>query len=125
MKQSKYFSIKEFESKDGAEMPESVKKNISELMQNMDVIRETIGKPIYVNSGYRSVQHNANVGGKTNSYHTLGMACDFHVKGLSPIFIKNVVENLIAKGKIKKGGIGLYSTFLHYDIRGFNARWNG
>ena len=22
-----------------------------------------------------------------------------------------------------KGGVGIYPTFTHYDIRGFNARW--
>ena len=32
---------------------------------------------------------------------------------------------LAKEGKIKKGGVGLYRYFVHYDVRGFNARWKG
>ena len=31
----------------------------------------------------------------------------------------------IKEGKMKKGGVGLYTTFTHYDVRGFNRRWYG
>jgi uncharacterized protein YcbK (DUF882 family) len=120
---SKYFKISEFESKDGAPMPDFVKSNISELIKNMDVIREYIKEPIYINSGYRSPDHNKNVNGAKNSFHTKGMACDFRTKNFTPIQLKYILEDLIVKGKIKQGGIGLYANFLHYDIRGFKARW--
>ena len=120
----KYFKIEEFNSKDGAEMPNDVRKNILELIKNMDVIRSTINKPIYVNSGYRSPEHNRNVGGVKNSFHMRGMACDFHVKGMTPQELKNILVDLINKGKITQGGIGIYPTFIHYDIRGTKARWN-
>ena len=34
-------------------------------------------------------------------------------------------KKMIADGVIHKGGVGLYETFVHYDVRGFNARWYG
>jgi hypothetical protein len=37
----------------------------------------------------------------------------------------HIIENLIAQGKIIEGGVGIYPTFVHYDIRGTKARWSG
>lgn len=42
----------------------------------LDPARESIGVPIYVNSGYRSPQLNRLVGGTPNSQHTKGEAAD-------------------------------------------------
>jgi uncharacterized protein YcbK (DUF882 family) len=120
---SKYFKLNEFESKDGAKMPESVKSNLNELAKNLDIIREHINEPIYINSGYRSPEHNLNIGGAKNSYHMKGLAADIRTKNYTPLQLKMIVEKLINEGKIKQGGIGLYSNFLHYDIRGFKSRW--
>ncbi len=120
---SKYFKLSEFESKDGAKMPDSVKSNLNELAKNLDIIREHINEPIYINSGYRSPEHNLNIGGAKNSYHMKGLASDIRTKSHTPLQLKMIVEKLINEGKIKQGGIGLYSTFLHYDIRGFKSRW--
>lgn len=125
MKFSKYFKKEEFDSKDGAPMPYEVKKNIRELAKNLDVIREYIGKPIHVNSGYRSPDHNIAVGGVTNSFHMIGKASDIHVKGMTTTELKNIIEKLINEGKISQGGLGFYPTWVHYDIRGIKARWNG
>jgi uncharacterized protein YcbK (DUF882 family) len=120
---SKYFKLSEFESKDGAKMPDSVKSNLNELAKNLDIIREHINEPIFVNSGYRSPEHNQNIGGAKNSYHMKGLASDIRTKNFTPIQLKYILEKLIVDGKIKQGGIGLYANFLHYDIRGVKARW--
>ena len=32
-------------------------------------------------------------------------------------------KNIISQ--IKKGGVGLYRSFVHYDVRGRNTRWKG
>ena len=122
---SKYFTLDEFQSKDGSKMPEKVKKYIQELAKNLDVIRETVGVPITINSGYRSPQHNANVGGVKNSFHTKGMAVDIVAHGYTTTQLKKIIEALITEGKIKQGGIGFYPSWIHYDIRGNIARWNG
>ena len=120
---SKYFKISEFNSKDGAKMPPEVKANILDLISNLDVIRETIGKPVIINSGYRSPKHNKEVGGASKSMHMVGKAADIHVPGMSTQELYRIIEQLIAKGKIVQGGVGLYPSWIHYDIRGNRARW--
>jgi uncharacterized protein YcbK (DUF882 family) len=122
---SKYFNLNEFNSKDGAPMPENVKKNIQDLAKNLDVVREELNTPIRINSGYRSPAHNSAVGGVSNSYHTKGMAGDFVASGYTPAQVAQVLEDLIKRKKIKEGGIGIYSSWVHYDTRGTKARWNG
>ena len=52
-------------------------------------------------------------------------AADIRIKGMSPEEVREVVISLIKEGKIKKGGVGLYKSFVHYDTRGRNARWLG
>jgi uncharacterized protein YcbK (DUF882 family) len=51
------------------------------------------------------------------------MAADIKVKGLTPLEVYNAIEKLIADGKMKQGGLGLYRSWVHYDIRGVKARW--
>lgn len=114
----------EFESKDGSDMPNDVYKNIKELAQNLQIIRNHIGKPIIINSAYRSPAHNRRIGGVRNSFHTKGMAADIVIKGLSPKKLARIIKKLMNEGKIKKGGIGLYNTFVHYDTRGYFAKWD-
>jgi hypothetical protein len=42
-------------------------------------LRDAIGKPVQVTSGYRSARLNAHVGGVPNSAHLNGLAADIHV----------------------------------------------
>lgn len=46
-------------------------------------IREMLGKPVNISSGFRSAQLNKLVGGVSNSQHLEGKAADFTVKGES------------------------------------------
>lgn len=124
MKITPHFSLKEFASKDGAPMPSSAMTQIFELAQALEVIREDVGKPININSGYRSPAHNKAVGGAAASQHLLGTAADITVSNLQPTALADIIEKLIASGKIPQGGIGIYKTFVHYDIRGTKARWD-
>jgi uncharacterized protein YcbK (DUF882 family) len=118
-----YFKISEFDSKDGAEMPYDVKMNVIELIDNLNVLRQELGSPLYVNSGYRSPEHNKSIGGSLNSQHLTGKAADIRSNEYTPKQIKEKIEELIKVGKMKQGGLGLYPTFCHYDIRGKKARW--
>ena len=54
----------------------------------------------------------------------MGRAADIVVKGMLPIELSKIIEDLISKGEMLQGGIGIYSSFIHYDIRGTKARWN-
>lgn len=52
-------------------------ERLNALMEEcLDKVRELWGKPIGVNSGYRSAELNRAVGGKKNSQHLRGEACD-------------------------------------------------
>lgn len=125
MKLTENFSKAEFDCKDGSEMPKEVLENVKELAKNMQVLRDELGLPIHLTSAYRSPSHNRKAGGKSNSQHLYGKACDMKVKGMTPKQVLLVIERLIKEGKMMQGGIGVYNTFLHYDIRNSKARWNG
>ena len=70
---SEHFQPKEFASKDGRPSPYPLVVQEG-LYQLLEEIRYEFGKPIIVNSGYRSPEHNKSVGGAKNSYHVKGMA---------------------------------------------------
>ena len=123
MKLSTNFSLHEFESADGTAPNGDVLKNLTELAKNLEVLRKHIGHPIRVTSGFRSKEHNAKIGGAPASTHILGMAADIQVAKMKPEEIAKAIEFLIANGKMKEGGLGIYRTWIHYDIRGTKARW--
>ena len=123
MKLTENFSKSEFDSKDGAEMPEEVLENVKELAKNLQIIREAIGMSISINSGYRSPAHNKSVGGATRSQHLTGKAADIKTR-MKPSVLHKIILGLINEGRISEGGVGLYNSFVHYDIRGEKARWD-
>jgi len=122
---TKNFTFAEFESKDGAPMPKEVKDNIKLLAKELEKIRAAFNLPLKINSGYRSPKHNKSIGGASDSQHMKGTAADFTIPGRTPKQIAIVIEGLIKDGKIKEGGLGIYNNWIHYDIRGKKARWNG
>lgn len=124
MRLTDHFSLKEFQSKDLAAFPSEVEDNLLELSENLEALRAHLGKPIIITSGYRSPSHNERIGGAKNSQHVLGKAADIKVEGYSPRVVYNMIELLIKYGKMKEGGLGLYKSWVHYDIRGTKARWN-
>jgi uncharacterized protein YcbK (DUF882 family) len=89
------------------------------LLALLEDIRTHFGAPIKINSGYRSPEHNAKVGGAKGSYHVKGMAADIVVRGVPA----KVVYNYLAG--MHTGGVGKYSRFTHVDVRDGKARWEG
>jgi uncharacterized protein YcbK (DUF882 family) len=125
-KLSKNFDWSEFQSNDGAAMPDHVKANIKKLVPQLEKIRAAAGnRSMRINSGYRSPAKNVAVGGAKNSYHMKGMAADFTIQGMKPNEVQQLVGSLIDSGQITQGGLGSYGAFTHYDIRGTKSRWNG
>ena len=53
-----------------------VKKNIEELLEVLDDLREFYGMPIKITSGYRCAELNKLVGGSPTSAHVIGYAAD-------------------------------------------------
>lgn len=119
------FKLKEFDCNDGTPVPPMYYGNVYTLMQNLQVLRNEIGLPIVVNSGYRTPSHNAKISGAENSQHKYAKAGDIRVAGMTPRQVYNKIESLIASGKMRNGGLGLYGTFVHYDVRSTPARWRG
>ena len=127
------FSKHEFDSKCGSDMPESVYHNVVKVAAQLQFLRNYIGKPIKINSGYRSPEHNKRIGGAhkfvngkriETSQHVFGKAADIVVKGMSTVELHKAIETLISEGNMLQGGLGLYDSFVHYDIRGRKARWD-
>lgn len=118
------FKWEEFACKSGAKFTTDVERNIRTLAAQLEVIREAAGgRSIRINSGYRSPAHNTKIGGAKNSQHLLGKAADIVISGMTPSQTADLIEKLIAEGKIMQGGVGRYATFTHYDIRGTASRW--
>nr|DAE41829.1 MAG TPA: peptidase [Caudoviricetes sp.] len=115
-----YFDTKELASKDGQRSPFGEQQVRSELLFLLNRIRTAWGRPIIVNSAYRSPEHNRAVGGVENSYHVQGLAADIrpeHQEDLPEL--QDLCLDLNADG-----GVGLYDGFVHVDARGFKARWD-
>ena len=120
MKLTTNFSLSEF-NKRNYNVPTDVLRNLIELAKNLQVLRDEVKKPIKITSGYRPAELNAKVGGASKSRHITGQAADFKIEGYTPKQVAAIIEKLIAAGKMKQGGIGTYSTWVHYDTY-FNGK---
>lgn len=126
---TKNFNLSEFQCKGNlkgcnCEMPNDVLKNIQELAENLQIIRDEIGEPIKINSAYRCEAWNRANNGASKSQHLKGKAADITIKNLTPDEVANAVDKLQDGGFIKAGGLGRYNTFTHIDIRGKKASWD-
>ena len=122
---TKNFHIEEFYCHDGVPVPDDMYLDVLELAENLQVLRDTIGKPIKIVSGYRHPEYNKKIGGARNSQHMLATAADIKVKGMGTEKLSSIIEAAITDGIMKKGGVGRYPSFTHYDTRGKNSRWRG
>jgi hypothetical protein len=85
------FSLKELTASDTATRKgldntpnEAVTANLKTLAENiLQPIREHYGKSVKVNSGYRSPEVNASVGGSKTSDHCKGQAADIEITGVA------------------------------------------
>ncbi|QDP56663.1 MAG: putative peptidase M15 [Prokaryotic dsDNA virus sp.] len=103
----KYFSYEEFASPD---VPHSGEYMDADFLSMLDSAREISGIPFKINSGYRTIEHNYDVGGKPNSSHIVGKAADIAVKGSRQRWV--ITQALIQAGFNR---IGIAKTFIHVD----------
>lgn len=116
-KLSTNFSASEFACFDGSD-PFFVAEELVEILQK---IRTNFGKAVTITSAYRTESHNDAVGGSPTSQHLRGMAADIQVSGVTPATVAAYAETLLPSS----GGIGIYSSFTHVDVRTTKSRWNG
>ena len=114
-----HFNAKEFDSPDRAG---SGFDNMNEtLIRGLNYVRQQMEQPLRVNSGYRTKEHNKEVGGVVGSQHTLGKAADIHIDD------QEMGDKIAYWFKDYLGedvGIGRYNTFIHIDVRGHKAEWD-
>lgn len=86
----------------------------------LEDVRNHFDVPVIITSAKRCEKHNAVVGGAPGSKHKTGEASDIKVSGVKP---EEVYDYLNSQVYAEFIGVGLYSTFVHVDVRGHAARW--
>ena len=113
-----HFKVREFACNDGSD-PVFISQALADILEN---IRVHFGKPVHINSGYRTVSYNKTVDGSSStSQHCNGLAADIRVEGVSPDRVADYAEQLLGG----HGGVGRYKTFTHIDTRANKSRWKG
>jgi len=94
-------------------------------LDKLDALRERMGHPLIVTSGYRSPEHNRRVGGAPVSRHMEGIAFDISMANVDPHRFEREARALGFRG------IGIYPpqkpsggrNFIHIDTR--QTPWRG
>ena len=100
MNLSPHFSLEELTITDHRELENTPNEgelaNLKRLAEFLETVKTVLGgKPIMVNSAFRSKAVNDAVGSKDTSQHRIGCAADIRVPGLTP---DEVVKAIIASG---------------------------
>lgn len=103
--------------------PRSMWRSMAGTLKAADRIAATVGKPIKeVTSAYRSPAYNSRCpGAKSRSWHMQNFALDLKFAA-STSTVARAARYVRQKGFFK-GGVGLYSSFVHIDTRGENVDW--
>lgn len=110
----KHFDFEEFDcpTLEGSGLPttDGGKMNL-DFLHKLDEARELAGVPFKITSGYRSPQHNLDVGGRVGSSHIKGLAVD--IACVNSHQRQKILTALIQVG-FKRIGIG--KSFIHSDL---------
>lgn len=118
------FVYREFVESGDDYLADKYHSNIVMMANEMEVIRRLFGgRSVFISSGFRSRDDNKRVGGSSKSYHLIGLAVDFKIRGYSVVFVYLWLYILMLLGLVKRGGLGLYKSHVHYDVRGSIVVW--
>lgn len=117
-----YFTIEEMIKSQTAEFyhidntpTKEVGENLKKVMYILDMVRVHMGKPIFINSGYRCKKLNEKVGGVQKSMHTKGLAADFRTTRVEDVEeIYNFLNERREKFQIKE--LIKYNHFIHMAV---------
>ena len=109
----KYFKIEEFASPDDLK---SGSKMDAKFLEKLDYARQNAGVPFKINSGYRTLEWNAKIGGRVGvgklmSSHCKGLAVDIHCNNSRN---RGLIINALISVGIRR--IGIAKTFIHCDL---------
>jgi len=87
-------------------------------LNKLEALRQMLGKPMIVNSAYRSPEHNKKVGGAKESMHLKGKAFDISMSNHDPAHFERCAR------QCGFTGFGFYpgSNFIHIDT-GTSRTW--
>ena len=107
----KYFKLFEFSCHHCGELPKGGMNPV--LLRKLDELREMLGHPIEVSSGYRCSEHNRRIGGVDSSQHVMANAADVWSDYATTEKLLELAE------KVGFDGIGYYPEegFIHVDVR--------
>lgn len=109
VKLTKHFKVKEFACRSGSQVV-----FIDDYLYSvLEILRNKLGKPVIITSGYRTPEWNAKCGGAKYSYHMRGMAADIRVNGISPKELAKKLNEIVPD----ECGIIVYSNWVHFDVR--------
>ncbi|MHC6591686.1 glucosaminidase domain-containing protein [Arthrobacter sp. C152] len=96
------------------------------LVAALQKLRDRVGRPVRITSGYRSWERNVAVYSNarppkkpTLSRHCSGQAADVTVAGMSGLDIAKAAVDVLGDGI----GVGIGATFAHIDVRGTWTAW--
>lgn len=91
------------------------------ITECLQPIRNYIGKPMLVSSGYRCKALNdlPSIKGASNSQHLKGQACDFTISGMT---IKQIIDKIKASGIEYDQLINEHNTWVHISYNKNNNR---
>ena len=105
----KYFTKEEFECKNTGNCLMQ-----KDFMDQLTILRETIGRPFIISSGYRDPSHPIEARKKEPGAHASGYACDIGVRGGDALQIIGIALQLGFTGiGVNQKGSG---RFIHLDI---------
>lgn len=104
-----HFTVKEFACKDGSNLV-LIDEKLADLLEN---IRKHFGKPVHINSAFRTESWNDAVGGSRYSRHLAGEAADIWIKDVKPHDVALYADSVLGE----TGGIICYTNFTHIDVR--------
>jgi len=128
---STHFVVEEFDCKDGSKVMARDYNGLALLCKTyLEPLRAKFGI-VTVHSGYRTIAYNRRIGGASKSFHIYTIhdgndqAADVScVKGTPAQW--HATLNWLRNHKMGgKGGLGLYSSFCHVDLRDYKADWRG
>ena len=102
--------------------------NLKRVCEWLEVLRKRYGKPIIINSGYRSPQLNKKIGGVAGSNHLTGCAVDIRVLGMEQLIrYATILLDYADESKqdfdellIERNRYG--AIWLHFAVRPFSNR---
>lgn len=115
---TEHFTLEELTHTDHRELDntpnEAEKANIQRLAEFLEQVKTTLGgKPIMVNSAFRSKAVNDAVGSKDTSQHRVGCAADIRVPGMTPDeVVRTIIDSDLGYDQIIKE----FNSWTHISI---------